>query len=191
MPRRRGPALDRRQVVEAAIACVEMDGPAALAITPVARKLGIKPPSLYNHVKGAEDLTLAVIIEAHRRLEVAMRASIQEVYEPRAVLAALAEGLRNWALDNAGLYQAMSQFPPQNDHPELGPILVDILDYFRRPLAQLGITGDDAIHTIRALRAAMHGFVLLETTGQFGLGQATADSYSWLVQTTLRGLEPG
>lgn len=189
MPRRKGPSLDRQQVVAAAIACIEADGPAALAITPVARRLGIKPPSLYNHVKGADDLALAVLIEANHRMVATMRAGIGGVYEPRAVLAALAASLRQFALANPGLYQTISQIPPQNDHPELGPLIFEVLDFFRRPLAQLGITGDEAIHAIRALRSAMHGFVLLETSGQFGLGQSTDESYSWLVQTTLRGLE--
>ena len=189
MSRRKGPSLDRQQVVAAAIACVEADGAEGLAITPVARRLGIKPPSLYNHVQGANDLVNAVVIEANRQMAAALRAGIQDIYEPREVLAALAQSLRKWVLANPGLYQIMSQTPPQNDHPELGPIIVDLLDLFRRPLGQLGITGDEAIHTIRALRAAIHGFVLLETSGQFGLGQSIDESYAWLVATTLRGLE--
>ena len=47
----------------------------------------------------------------------------------------------------------------------------------------------EAIHAVRGLRAAMHGFVMLETTGQFQLAEDSADSYRWLVDTVIRGLE--
>jgi len=188
MPRRRGPSLDRDQVVQAAIACVETQGPEGLSISRVARRLGIKPPSLYNHVDGAEDLAQAVTIDGNQRLLAALRDAIHDVVAPVRVLETLAGATRRWALDNNALYRVMSQVPPKNEDLEFGPLRDQLLSLFQRPLAQLGIAGDDAIHAIRALRSATHGFVLLETRGQFGLDQSTEDSFAWLVRTTLAGL---
>ena len=59
MPRR--PALDRAAVVAAGLALVQEEGADALGINRLARKLGIKPPSLYNHVKSGEDLANRIL----------------------------------------------------------------------------------------------------------------------------------
>ncbi len=82
----------------------------------------------------------------------------------------------------------MARVEPDNEHPEFRPILQDLIDLFARPLAQLGVGGADTIHAIRGVRAAMHGFVLLESGGQFALSESASESYRWLVETILRGL---
>jgi AcrR family transcriptional regulator len=68
MARRKGFALTREAVVAAAITLGERDGPGQLGVNAVARELGIKPPSLYNHVASGEALQQAVAIEGTRRL---------------------------------------------------------------------------------------------------------------------------
>ncbi len=47
----------------------------------------------------------------------------------------------------------------------------------RRCCAGYGLTGDDAIHAIRGLRALMHGFVSLEAAGGFAMPQDLDESY--------------
>lgn len=188
MPRRKGPSLDRVQVARAAIVLVEREGPDALGISSVARELQIRPPSLYNHVSSGDDLAFAVLVEGSRRLLAVWREDLREVYEPSEVLLTMALTMRRWALANISLYQLMSRVPPQNEHPEFAPVGGEMLDLFRRPLGQMGIRGDDAIHTARAIRAAMHGYVLLEGAGQFRFGQDTEASYRWLVDAILRGV---
>lgn len=188
MPRKKGPSLDRSQVVDAAIALIEREGPDALGMSRLARELQIRPPSLYNHLANADDLNFAILLEGNRRLLEVWRVELRDVYEPREALLTLALSLRRWALSNRRLYQLMSRVPPQNEHPDYAPLARDMLELFRRPLAQLAVRGDDAIHAARSVRAAMHGYVLLEGTGQFRLGQDTETSYRWLMNTLLRGL---
>ena len=50
-------------------------------------------------------------------------------------------------------------------------------------LAGYGLSGDDAVHATRVLRAALHGFVTLEASGGFGMPQDTAVSYEYLIRT--------
>jgi AcrR family transcriptional regulator len=190
MARRKGASFDRGHVVAAAIACLEADGPDALSLSAVARRMGIKPPSLYNHVRNADDLAWALTIEGNRQLTDALEAAINDIFAPHDVLFALALATRTWAQQNPALYTVMTRTKPQNDHPEYRPVLVRALRLFQRPLGLLGVRGDEAIHTIRGLRAAMHGFVTLENVGQFQMGQDTEASYRWLIEATLRGL-PG
>ena len=51
-----------------------------------------------------------------------------------------------------------------------------------------GLDGDDAIHAVRVIRAALHGFVTLETGAGFGIPLDLDESYARLVATLDRGL---
>ena len=188
MARRKGPSLDKSQVVQAAIRCIAADGPDAFGVSRVARELGIKPPSIYNHVGKGDALARAVMVEGNRRLLVDLKVSVRGVVEPRAQLRAIMGALRGWAFGNPHLYTVMSRVEPDNEHPDFAPIMVDILDLFRRPLAQLGLPEAEQLHAIRGLRAAMHGFVLLENSGQFALSEDSGESFGWLVEAILAGL---
>ena len=61
MPRR---GLDRAQVVDAAVAIADADGLEAVTLSRVAAALGVKPPSLYNHVDGRGALVRAIALRA-------------------------------------------------------------------------------------------------------------------------------
>jgi hypothetical protein len=55
-------------------------------------------------------------------------------------------------------------------------------------LGGYGLTGDDAIDATRAYRSALHGFVLLEDAGGFGLPQDLNRSFEQLVAAFERSL---
>jgi hypothetical protein len=48
-------------------------------------------------------------------------------------------------------------------------------------LAGYGLHGDDAVDGARSLRAALHGFVVLETSGAFGLPRDVDRSFDRMV----------
>ncbi len=181
-------SLTREQVVAAAIACVEADGPDALGVSRVARELGIKPPSLYNHVGKGDDLAWRVVIEGNRRLLGRLKDAVRGVADAREQLTALALATREWAGANPHLYALMSRVPPRNEDPEFRPQLVDMLDLFGQPLARLGQDRGEQLHAIRSLRAAIQGFLLLENSGQFALATDSGESFRWMVRTLLEGL---
>ena len=60
--------LNRSDAISAGVEIVKADGAAGLGVFSVARRLGIKPPSLYNHVTSNADLHHAVAVEGYRRL---------------------------------------------------------------------------------------------------------------------------
>ena len=51
-----------------------------------------------------------------------------------------------------------------------------------------GLQGDDAIHGVRIVRAALHGFVTLEAGGGFGLPLSLDDTFGRLVAVLDQGL---
>ena len=48
-------------------------------------------------------------------------------------------------------------------------------------LAGLGLEGDDAVHAIRALRSAVHGFAAIEAAGGFALAVDRDASFEYLI----------
>ena len=54
MPGRRG--LDRKAVVDAAVELLNAGGTKSLTLNRLAKKLGVQPPSLYNHIDGLPGL---------------------------------------------------------------------------------------------------------------------------------------
>ena len=58
-------------------------------------------------------------------------------------------------------------------------------------LGAWGFTGDEALHRVRVVRSALHGFVSLEAEGGFGLALSVDESFELMVQMLLAGLEQG
>lgn len=177
MSGRRG--LTRDGVVDAALALVEAEGIEALTLSRVARELGIKPPSLYNHVSGLEslrrELGLRAVIAVGDRLGQAVmgRAGRQ------ALLAAAVE-FRSFVMASPHLYGLSIQARPDDEQYDrasyraIEPLLAVLRSY--------GFGEEDAIHAARALRSSLHGFVTLEMAGGFGLAVDVDRSYEWFVE---------
>jgi AcrR family transcriptional regulator len=68
---RRG--LDRDRVVDAAVAIADADGLDAVTLARVAAALGVRSPSLYNHIDGRDGLVRGIATRATRELATALR----------------------------------------------------------------------------------------------------------------------
>lgn len=175
MGRKPGAALGREDVLRAALDCVAAEGPQALGINRVARQLGIRPPSLYHHVESNEALARLVAIEGWRQLEVALSEGLE------AGIAALAQAFRRFVAASPGLYRVMSE-TPLSAEPAFEPVATQLMQRFATTLAPYGLSGEALVHAVRMLRATLHGFVLLELGGQFGMPTAVDASFEWMVQ---------
>lgn len=191
MGRRKGPPLTRAHVIEAALDVVRAEGPDALGVSRVARELGIRPPSIYNHVGSGDALTRDAVTEATRRMINALGSALEGVSGARPQLTALAHAIRSWVREHPHWYALMARVQPDHDHPEFGPVVRETLALFAAPLAQLGVSTDAQIHVLRGLRAAVHGFVLLEASGQFQLPEDLDESFRRMIEAMLRGVSPG
>jgi AcrR family transcriptional regulator len=181
---RRG--LSREAVVDAAAAVVEAEGTAALTLSRVARELGVKPPSLYNHVAGLETLHRDVALRAIEDLGSRLGAAAMG-RSGRDALGAVAAEFRAYAAAHPGMYELSAQARPEDEEyaraslRPVEPVLAILRGY--------EIEQDEAIHAARTLRAALHGFVSLERIGGFGLDVDVDDSFTWLVDHLAQTLE--
>ena len=66
----------------------------------------------------------------------------------------------------------------------------DLVQTLLLVLASCGLQGDDALHMVRGFRAVLHGFVMLETAGGFGLPLDREESFARLVGAYVQGALP-
>ncbi len=178
-PRRR--RLDQAAVVAAAARIADAEGLEAATLARVAAELEVRPPSLYNHVESHTALMRALGIEAVAGLAAAIRdAAVGRSRED--ALRAIAVAFRAYALAHPGLYAATVRAPGPDD-PEAAEVASAALAPILAVLAGWGIEGDEAVHFVRVIRAALHGFVSLELGGGFGLALLVEDSFALLVDS--------
>ena len=183
MPRR---GLDRAGVVAAAATIADADGLEAVTLARVAGDLGVRPPSLYVHVAGLGALRREIALLGTRELTAAMRdAAVGRSGE--AALSAVARAYRGYALAHPGRYAATVRAPEAGD-AELAQAAGDAVGVLAAVLREWGLEGDDAIHAVRGIRAALHGFVAVERTGGFALQASVDESFARLVGTLAAGL---
>jgi AcrR family transcriptional regulator len=171
--------LTRQRVVEEAGAVADATGLDRLTLAAVADRFGVAIPSLYKHVSGLDGLRRDLAVLAVRELTTVLsKATVGRA--GRDALHAMADAYRAYATAHPGRYAASVRAPAPDDAEYLAAA-GDALGVFFAVLAGYGLTGPDAIDAIRGLRAAMHGFVALETAGGFGLPQSVDASFRRLV----------
>ena len=171
--------LNEVRVIEEAEAVADEVGLSELTLVAVAGRLGVRQPSLYKHIDSLAGLKRSIAVRAKSELaEILGRAAVGRS-EGDAVRS-LALAYRVWARAHPGRYEAAQKAPAPGDEDDerasaaVVKICADVL-------AGYGLEGDDAIDAIRALRSALHGFVLLETGGGFGLPVDVDRSFERLV----------
>jgi AcrR family transcriptional regulator len=181
---RRG--LDRAQVVDAAIAIADEEGLQAVTLARVAAALGVRSPSLYNHVDGHDGLIRGIATRATGELATALRRAATGRSGTDAI-AAVAQAQRAYARAHPGRYAATVAAPAPGD-TEHEKAAADAVDVLTSVLGASGLEGDDVIHAARALRSAVHGFAALESSGGFALAVDPDESFRRLVAAVATGL---
>lgn len=182
--------LTKQTVVQAAADLINAEGMEALSLGRLAKELGIRTPSLYNHVDGLPGLMRELSILNTRNLadhlsEAAIGQSGPELV--RSVMRAM----RTYIKDYPGLYLSTvraSGTQPQAD-PELEQEEARSVKVGMAVIASFGLEGEDAIHAVRGLRSVVHGFATLEISGGFGMPLDLDESFSRLLDLFIAGLE--
>lgn len=179
--------LDRTVVIERAAQLLDENGADALTLTTLAEALGVRVPSLYKHVDGLPGLRRGVTLVAKSNLaDVLGRAAVGK--SRGDAVAAISVAYRDWALTHSGQYPLTVRAPSADDIDDtevstrLVSIVFDVMAGYR-------LHDDDAVDATRFLRAALHGFVALETSGAFELPRDRERSYAALVKSVITALE--
>ncbi|TPW70094.1 TetR/AcrR family transcriptional regulator [Schumannella sp. 10F1B-5-1] len=180
--------LSRAAVVELATQLVDElpGGPEALTLAAVAQRAGVATPSLYKHIGSLDALRAEVALVGAIDIRDRLRAATVGVAGVDA-LRALAEALRSYAREHPGLYLALQRAAGPQD-PELVRVGGEVVDVIAAVLRGFGLPPERAVDAVRTTRAALHGFVLLENGGGFGLPDDVDRSFAALVDVLATGI---
>lgn len=167
-------------LVREAAALADEGGLVALSLTALADRVGVRPPSLYKHVGGLDDLRRRLARRGLAEAGTAMATAIAS-REGLPALRALAAAYRSFVRTRPGLYAATVRAPAGDDEElhaaaaATAPLLELVHGY--------GITDpDEVVHAARTVRSALHGFADLESAGGFGLPASVDQSHDRLVE---------
>jgi AcrR family transcriptional regulator len=183
MPRQ---GLDTARVVEEAARIADADGLAEVTLARVAAALGVRAPSLYNHVDGREELLRLLSVRSVGELADELRTAAVGRAGADA-LVAIAHAYRDYAHRHPGQYMATIRAPAPGDQ-ERAEVAARAVGVMVAVLAAWGFAEDDAVHRVRVIRAALHGFVAIEADGGFGLPLDLDESFELLIRTLVAGL---
>lgn len=189
MPRPKGQTLTEKDIIAAAIGCLEKEGESALGVNRVARELGIQPPSLYNHIAGNEGLRRLVVVEGWRRCIEACLPPATEIEDGRERLRQSAYRFRRFVQENPSLYAVLMRYKLDLSVPEFAAIFQQVIKFYTEILEPFGLSSNEIVHTSRLATSVMHGFVSVEQAGLFTYSLSTDESFEWIVNTIIDALE--
>jgi AcrR family transcriptional regulator len=179
--------LSFEKVVDSAVRIADKKGLDNLSLGRVARDVGVKTPSLYEHIRGLPGLQQAIRLRGFQTMASIMtRASVGKSQDD--AVRALAYGMRKFVRQHPALYDA-TVLTAVGDSKEIRDAAEEVMVPLNAVLASYGITGKEAIHAARYLRSLLHGFHSLERAKGFGLNVDVDESYDRLVEMLVQDLK--
>ena len=179
--------LDTRRVVQEAGRIADAEGLAEVTLARVALALGVRAPSLYNHVDGRAGLLRELSVLSIGELGDALRDAAMGRSGADA-LASIAHAYRAYAREHPGRYAATLRAPAPDDQ-ELASAAQRAIEVIVAVLEGWGLEGESVLHQVRVVRSGLHGFVAIEAAGGFALPLDLDESFDLLIATLVAGIE--
>lgn len=157
-----------------------------VTLAALAAELGVRTPSLYNHIDGQDclrrELKLLGLLELR---DCITRAAVGKAAGD--ALTAVADAYREFARRRPGVYPITQQSPDPDD-AETMAVAAETVELLSTIMESYELDGHASVHAIRGLRSLLHGFAALEANGGFSIPVDVDESFRCAVQTYLRGL---
>lgn len=178
--------LDQQIILQATVEIADTNGLDEVTLATLAQKLGIRTPSLYNHVDGLPGLRKKLAIYGMNQLTDSLtRAAIGKSKDD--AVRAIAKAYVAFVREHPGLYEATHRSHDMQD-VEVRKAADGPVDLVIRVLHAYGLGDEAAIHTVRGLRSLLHGFASIEQQGGFDMSLDLDVSFHLLVDTFLAGI---
>ena len=183
----RGIGLTREKVIEEAGKLANEKGLNAVTITALAQHLGIKKPSLYNHIKDQEDIWYGIMIYGWEIVSQEICSQICEE-SPELAIKELADRIYGLALQNPGVFEAML-WCNSYANDELIDVTKGLYSFFFAQTEKLGIEIQTANHLLRTFRSLVEGFALLVIHNSFGNPVSINESFRISIEVFIGGIK--
>jgi AcrR family transcriptional regulator len=185
--------LNRSVVTSAALRVVDAGGATGFVdftLSSVAAEVDVAVPSLYKHVSSLAELRRDVAVASVTELT----AVLAEATVGRAgddALRAMALALRGFARAHPGRYAAtqIAANPADPSDAALADAGAQSIALIAAVLRGFGLSPTAMVDAVRVVRAALHGFIVLELGGGFRLPDDLDHSFDCLIETVAAGVE--
>lgn len=179
--------LDEKKVIEKAAQLANEKGMSYVTMKTLAEYLGIKTPSLYNHVKSQDDLYEKIMIYGWQQLSDKLADISLNVHGEEA-LRTFSKSFFEYATQNRGIYEAMLWYNKYLN-PSLEKATEKIYTIFFSITDELGIPFDKANHLLRTYRAFLQGFSSLVIHESFGNPISIQESFDLSIDVLIKGTQ--
>lgn len=176
-------ALSADTVVDVALRLVDEEGAAALTVAAVASRAGVATPSLYKHVRNLAELRGLMSVRIMNELAERIGGAVLGRSADEAIRA-LMTAWRDYVLGHPHRYSALDQAP----EPMVAQAAEGLVEIMLAALRAYGLEDSEAVHFTRCLRAAVHGFAVLEAEDAFQRPEKLDETYDLLVHVMIAGL---
>lgn len=178
--------INLTKILEAAINICNEEGYEQLALSGVSTRLGIKTPSLYNHISGLSDLKQKMAYYGLQLLYDSIIHSAIGCIGDDAIIS-VSKAYIAFVHKHPGLYHSISKAPDPYEvqFNELNNQLVLILT---RLFGTYDLSDEESIHAVRGLRSMLHGFASIQVDLGFRMNYSQEDSLNFALRTFLNGL---
>ena len=165
--------LNRQLVIDEAVHAIEERGYSELSLRDIAARLGVKPASLYNHVKGIDEIYLGVMEEVSDRLVKHLEQAVADKDRDTAFVDSVV-AYRSFAEENGRLYDAFVNIPKRDRAPYRNAMFSGFAP-IRRLIKSFDHSPEDLITAEVALISFLHGSIEMTTGRSAVLGGAADD----------------
>jgi AcrR family transcriptional regulator len=182
----RGIGLDPQIILQTAAQLADEQGIDKVTLAALARRLGIRSPSLYNHIDGLPGLRTKLTVYGLRLLKNALTQAVIGRSGDDAIRA-MALAYITFAREHPGLYP-VTLSAPDTSNSELIQEAEALVQIITQVLQHYGLDEEKALHAVRVFRSLLHGFSSLEQSGGFGLPLQIDKTLHMLIETALAGI---
>ena len=179
--------VDVDKITETAAKIANEAGYENITLKMIADELGIKTPSLYNHIDGLEDVKRLLMIYGWKQMEERMIQSAIGVAGYDAIKAGC-YAFYEYATENPGVFNAMlwyNKFQNEDTMEATSGLFVVLF----KITFSLNISEENCNHIIRTLRGFLEGFSLLVNNGAFGNPISIAESFELSLNVLIEGMK--
>ena len=179
--------LSKEEIIEKAATLANEKGLSYLSVTTLSEYLGIRKPSLYNHVKSIDDLHYKLMIYGWKKVSDEIVAGIDST-SPKEKLRNYGRAFYRFSMENPGVFEAMLWYNKYSDETLL-EATEGLYSFFFEQTDSLGIDREVANHLLRTYRAFLEGFIMLQIHNSFGNPISIDESFEISMNVLISGME--
>lgn len=179
--------INLTKILEAAIDICNEEGYEQLALSSLSERLGIKTPSLYNHIEGLSDLKQKIAHYGLKTLYDSIIHSVIGCVGDDAITSA-SKAYIAFVNTHPGLYSSISKVPDPYEL-QFDALSNQLVQVFIKLFRVYNLSDEDSIHAVRGLRSMLHGFSSIQMDLGFRINYSQEDSLNFILNTFLSGLK--